>query len=111
MSRTKYWSQKLDELKQQLKLTTDVELSFALRVGTGMLSHIRKGRCPVPIAIGADILHRLGYVIDRELLVRLMSRDAREMIAKIDEETGHPGGAGSAVGANSERELPPDTDD
>lgn len=77
---------RLDELKDKLDLKSDVELSFELRIGAGMLSHIRSGRRPVPVGIGADILHRLGYVVDRDLLIKLLSSDARATIRRIDRE-------------------------
>jgi hypothetical protein len=111
MKRINYWAHKLDELKEKLNVSSDVELSFELRVGTGMLSHIRKGRRPAPIAIGVDILHRLGYVIDRKLLISLLNKDARAVIAKIDHDSGYLGQPVAEIDANAGRELPPDDDD
>jgi transcriptional regulator with XRE-family HTH domain len=71
-----WWIQKIEALKRQSGLS-DVALAKRLDISPAMLAHVRAGRRSLPLQARMRLLDALGYVITRDLLLRLLPEEVR----------------------------------
>ena len=71
-----WWITKLEGLKRQSRLS-DVTLAKRLDISPAMLAHVRMGRRALPLQARLRLLDALGYVITRDLLLRILPEDVR----------------------------------
>lgn len=76
---TDWWIKKLDEYKHRSKLT-DVAVAKRLDISAAMLAHARAGRRELPLQGKLRLLDALGYVITRDIFLRILSRDLRSAL-------------------------------
>ena len=106
MTELDFWNRRLNELRGRCTPSSDVELSFLIRVSPAMISQIRTGRRDPPFDLKIKILNDLGYVFDHDLLVRMLPVDHRKvLIAAIMKQTNSS--QMSMISVNLGRELPP----
>lgn len=100
-----YWNRQLDNLKRSSQLSTEVELSLLIGLSPAMLAHVRTGRRPLPFPAKAKLLDRLGYILTRDLMLRLLPDDAARTVIDID--NARLKRKVDEAGENTGRELPP----
>ena len=66
-----WWIQKIESIKRQRRFS-DVALAKRLDISPAMLAHVRSGRRAIPLHARIRLLHALGYVVTRDLMVRVM---------------------------------------
>lgn len=103
-----YWNRRLNDLKERFGLESEVELSSAVGISPAMLGHVRSGRRSLPVPARARLLDKLGYVLTRDLLLRLLPNDVSQTIADIDNKRLLPPGGDEP---NAGLELPPSETD
>lgn len=97
----------MDELKAKLELT-DVALSRRVEISPAMLAHVRAGRRPLPPASRIRLLDALGYVMTRDLLLRLLPAELRSAIESVDNRRAEFLGVPADSDPNVGREMPPE---
>lgn len=105
MADNDWWVQRLNELKLRLALS-EVGMARRLEISPAMLGHVRAGRRPLPVPARIRLLDALGYVLTRDLLLRLLPDDVRAAVRAADN-----GRAESSKGkndTNAGREMPPE---
>ncbi len=80
MTELEFWNARLNELRSRCDPQTDVQLSFAIRISPAMISQIRTGRREPPFDLKVKLLESLGYVLDQDLLIRLLPMDHRRVV-------------------------------
>lgn len=100
-----YWNRQLDSLKESSSLSSEVELSLVIGLSPAMLAHVRSGRRPLPFPAKAKLLDRLGYILTRDLMLRLLPDDAARTVIEIDNARLKP--TVDEASANVGKELPP----
>jgi len=102
-----WWIQKIERYKQQSKLS-DVALSKRLDISPAMLAHVRFGRRVLPIQARLRLLHALGYVITRDLLLRVLPEDLRAAIIDTSALMTEPNHQSKDFDPNDRLDLPPE---
>lgn len=72
-----WWVRQIEEYKGRARLT-DVALAKRLDISPAMLAHVRMGRRALPLQGRLRLLDALGYVLTRDLVLRVMSQEVRE---------------------------------
>lgn len=101
-----WWSAKIESIKYE-RSCSDVALAKRLDISPAMLAHVRVGRRALPLQARIRLLHELGYVVTRDVLLRALPSDVRSAV--IDTKAGLMGGAEAQEGLpmNEGLELPP----
>ena len=103
-----FWNRCLDRLKEtRCDPATDVQLSFLIRVSPAMISQLRTGRRSFPFPLKIKVLDALGYVIDHDLLVRLLPRADRLALLELQKTKVGSKSARVSASENKGLELPP----
>lgn len=79
-----FWNARLDQIRQRFELRSELELSITLRMHPASVAHIRSGLRAPSVANAIRILDKSGYVLTRDLFVRVLPQQARVAIAKAD---------------------------
>lgn len=74
-----WWIEKIEGLKRASRLS-DVTLARRLDISPAMLAHVRMGRRALPLHARLRLLDALGYVITRDLLLRVLPDEVRSAI-------------------------------
>lgn len=74
-----WWIKKLDDYKEKSKLS-DVAVAKRLDISAAMLAHARAGRRELPLQGKLRLLDALGYVITRDLFLRVLNKDLRSAL-------------------------------
>lgn len=74
-----WWIAKIDGFKRQSRLS-DVALARRLDLSPAMLAHVRVGRRALPLQARLRLLDALGYVITRDLLLRVLPDEVRSAV-------------------------------
>ena len=74
-----WWIQKIESFKQLSRLT-DVTVAKRLDISPAMLAHVRSGRRALPLQARMRLLDALGYVITRDLLLRILPGEIRSAV-------------------------------
>jgi hypothetical protein len=74
-----WWIEKIEGLKRDSRLS-DVTLARRLDISPAMLAHVRMGRRALPLHARLRLLDALGYVITRDLLLRVLPNEVRSAI-------------------------------
>lgn len=101
-----WWIANIESIKRERRCS-DVALAKRLDISPAMLAHVRMGRRALPLQARLRLLHALGYVVTRDLLLRALPSDVRSAV--IDTKAGLIGGADTEGGLdlNAGLELPP----
>lgn len=102
-----WWIQKIERYKQQSKLS-DVALAKRLDISPAMLAHVRVGRRALPIQARLRLLDALGYVITRDLLLRVLPEDLRAAMIDTNAAMTEAHYQLDEPDANDRLELPPE---
>lgn len=79
---TDYWTRQLDQLKAQAA-HSEGSLAALIGLSPAMLSHVRAGRRPMPMAARMRLLHHLGFEITRDLMIRMLPPDNAAAVLQI----------------------------
>jgi len=74
-----WWIRQLEDFRQRSKLT-DVAIAKRLDISPAMLAHVRMGRRALPIHGRVRLLDALGYVVTRDLLLRVLPEELRSAV-------------------------------
>lgn len=102
-----WWIQKIERYKQQSKLS-DVALAKRLDISPAMLAHVRVGRRVLPIQARLRLLDALGYVITRDLLLRVLPEEVRAAIIDTNAAMTEAHYQSKEPGVDVQLELPPE---
>lgn len=102
-----WWVQKIEGLKQQAKLS-DVALAKRLDISPAMLAHVRVGRRALPLQARLRLLDALGYVITRDLLLRVLPEEVRSAIVDTNAAITEAHYRAKESGDDEGLELPPE---
>lgn len=101
-----WWIQRIEGLKRQSKLS-DVALAKRLDISPAMLAHVRGGRRALPLQARLRLLDALGYVITRDLLLRVLPEDVRSAVIDTNAALMEAHYAPDNGDPNANLELPP----
>lgn len=79
-----FWNERLDYLKQQLELRSEFELAIVLKIHPATLGHIRSQLRPPSVANAVKILDKSGYVLTRDLFIRVLPQATQAAISRAD---------------------------
>lgn len=85
-----FWNERLDHLKQHLDLRTEFELSIVLKIHPATLGHIRSQLRPPSVANAIKILDKNGYVLTRDLFIRVLPQATQAAISHADRRRSLP---------------------
>lgn len=68
------WIEKIDELKNSLKLKTDAEVGVALGLSRTMMSMVRNGRAGLPAMTKFILLDKLGHARTCEEVINVLEQ-------------------------------------
>ncbi|MDC8785996.1 helix-turn-helix domain-containing protein [Roseateles koreensis] len=102
-----WWIQRIEGLKQQAKLS-DVALAKRLDISPAMLAHVRVGRRALPLQARLRLLDALGYVITRDLLLRVLPEEVRAAVVDTNAAMTEAHYRPKETGADDSLELPPE---
>jgi hypothetical protein len=100
-----WWIRQIEDFRQRSKMT-DVALAKRLDISASMLAHVRLGRRALPLHGRLRLLDALGYVLTRDLLLRVLPEEARSAIIDANAVWTEASYSGEAD-PNAGRDLPP----
>lgn len=106
MTELEFWNARLNDMRSRCDPQTDVQLSFAIRISPAMISQIRSGRREPPFDLKVKLLEALGYVLDHDLLIRLLPMDHRRIVMDAMRRSTDPE-LSKPQSHNHGKELPP----
>lgn len=101
-----WWQEKIDVVKRQSRLS-DVALAKRLDISPAMLAHVRVGRRALPLQARLRLLDALGYVITRDLLLRVLPDEVRSAIIDTNAAVTEAHLAAGSEDPNAKLDLPP----
>lgn len=101
-----WWIDKLDRLKRESGLS-DVALAKRLDISPAMLAHVRVGRRALPLQSRIRLLDAVGYVITRDVFLRLVPEEVRAALVAANAEVTEAHYAAAETDPNANLELPP----
>ena len=101
-----WWIKKLDDYKEKSKLS-DVAVAKRLDISAAMLAHARAGRRELPLQGKLRLLDALGYVITRDLFLRVLNKDLRSALIDTKARLTESHLTGNDPGPNAGLDLPP----
>lgn len=104
---SEWWIQRLEELKRQTRLS-DVALAKRLDISPAMLAHVRSGRRALPLQGRVRLLDALGYVVTRDLLLRILPEEVRSAVIDTNAALTEAHYAPGETDPNAGLELPPE---
>lgn len=101
-----WWIEKLDEFKEKSRLS-DVAVAKRLDISAAMLAHARAGRRELPLQGKLRLLDALGYVITRDLFLRVLNKDLRSALIDTNARWTESHLMADDPEPNKGRDLPP----
>jgi hypothetical protein len=102
-----WWIRQIEEYKQKSRLS-DVAVSKRLDISPAMLAHVRMGRRSLPMQGRLRLLDALGYVVTRDLLLRILPEDMRNAIVDTNAALTDEHLTSDGSEPNAGLELPPE---
>lgn len=104
---SEWWIQRVDALKRQSRLS-DVALAKRLDISPAMLAHVRSGRRALPLQGRLRLLDALGYVVTRDLFLRILPEDVRSAVVDTNAALTEAHYAPGESDPNAGLDLPPE---
>jgi hypothetical protein len=101
-----WWIEKIEGLKRDSRLS-DVTLARRLDISPAMLAHVRMGRRALPLHARLRLLDALGYVITRDILLRVLPDEVRTAIVDTNAALTEAAYAEKGAEANAGLDPPP----
>ena len=101
-----WWTKNIDVFKRRSRLS-DVALAKRLDISPAMLAHVRVGRRALPLQARLRLLDAMGYVITRDLLLRILPEEVRSALVDTNAAVTEAFHANGGVDPNTHLELPP----
>lgn len=101
-----WWVQKIDGVKRESRLS-DVALARRLDISPAMLAHVKMGRRVLPLHARLRLLDAIGYVITRDLLLRVLPEEVRSAIIDTNAAMTEANYVQSGSDPNENLERPP----
>ena len=102
-----WWVRRIEEYKGRARLS-DVALAKRLDISPAMLAHVRMGRRALPLQGRLRLLDALGYVLTRELVLRVLGQEVREAFIATNAALTEAYYAQDQGEPNAGLELPPE---
>lgn len=102
-----WWIQKIELLKRNSGLS-DVTLAKRLDISPAMLAHVRVGRRSPPLQARIRLLDALGYVITRDMFLRLLTDEVRSAAIATNAALTEAHFAVNESDPNAALDLPPE---
>jgi transcriptional regulator with XRE-family HTH domain len=83
-----FWNARLDELKLKFSLRSELELAILLKMHPAALGHIRSNLRPPSTATAIRILDKSGYVLTRNLFLKLLPNKLQSTVSKAERDRG-----------------------
>lgn len=80
------WVERIDQLKERVGHSSDMQLAADLLISRQFLSDIRSGKSPIPVGLKFKIADRLGYEMTRDALLELLPDQVANAIRKKDHQ-------------------------
>ena len=101
-----WWVKHIDVFKRRSRLS-DVALAKRLDISPAMLAHVRVGRRTLPLQARLRLLDAIGYVITRDILIRILPEEVRSAVEDTNAALTESVNAAGSVDPNGHLELPP----